>query len=115
MISLKILWERGDIKQRCVQVTMQGVLTIVFNPRQHLLFCHPRPQGGWGATPSPPPARLSRVVTEIELRNKDKRKDRDAGNLTIPDFTTLSHILIFPGQVKNVAFWGRSSFLANNF
>ena len=50
--------------------------------------------GGWVA----PPARLPLI--EIELRNKDKRNDRDVLNLTIPDFTTSGHILTFPGQVK---------------
>ena len=66
------------------------------NPRPHLLFHHPRLHLGVGvATP-----RLVCPLIEIELRNKDKRKDRDVLNLTIPDFTTLGHILTFPGQVK---------------
>ena len=66
-----------------------------------------------GGTPSP---RLACLLIEIERRNKDKRKDRDVLNLTIADFTTLGHILTFPGQVKKkyVAFLGRSSFFANN-
>ena len=53
-----------------------------------------------------PPPRLVCPLIKIELRNKDKRKDRDVLNLTIPDFTTLGQILTFPGQVKqkNVGF-----------
>ena len=57
----------------------------------------------WGvATP-----RLVCPLIEIELRNKDKRKDRDFLNLTIPDFATLGRILTFPGQVKQrmLLFW----------
>ena len=63
--------------------------------------------GGGGCHP---PARLPLI--EIELRNRDRRKDRDLLNLTIPAFTTLDHILSLPLQAKqkNVAFLGRSSF-----
>ena len=63
----------------------------------------------WGGGTIP---RLVIPLIEIELRNKDKRKDRDVLNLTIPDFTTLGDILTFPGQVKqkNAAFLRRSSF-----
>ena len=59
----------------------------------------------WGVPPPPP--QLVCPLIEIELRNKDKRKDRDVLNLTIPDFTTLGHILTFPGQVKQkmLLFW----------
>ena len=35
-----------------------------------------------------------------ELRNKDERKAWDVFNPTIPDFTSLGDILIFPVQVK---------------
>ena len=56
----------------------------------------------WGTPP-----RMVCPLIEIELRKKDKRKDRDGLNLTIPDFTTLGHILTFPGQVKQkmLLFW----------
>ena len=58
----------------------------------------------WGKGSTP---RLVCPVIEIELYNKDNRKDRDVLNLTIPDFTTLGHILTFPGQVKQkmLHFW----------
>ena len=56
-----------------------------------------RTWGGEGVPP--PPARLPQI--EIELRNKDKKKDRDVLNLNIPNFTTSGHILTFPGQVKD--------------
>ena len=36
----------------------------------------------------------------IKLRNKDELKVWDFPNPTIPEFTTLGHILTFPGQVK---------------
>ena len=64
---------------------------------------------GEGWLPSP---QLVCPLNEIEPRNKNKRKDRDLLNLTIPDFTTLGHILTFPGQVKQkiLLFLGRSSF-----
>ena len=64
------------------------------NPRPHLLFRHPRPDLG-GCHP-----RLVCPQIEIELCNKDQRKDRDVLNLTIPYFTILGHILTFPGQIK---------------
>ena len=46
-------------------------------------------------------------LIEIELHHKDERKARDLLNLTIPDFTTLGHILTYPGQGKqqNIGFW----------
>ena len=71
----------------------------LFNPCPHLLFRHPRPRG---VTP-----RLVCPLIEIELSNKDRRKDRDVLNLIIPDFTTLGQILTFPGQVKQkmLLFW----------
>ena len=61
-----------------------------------------RTSGGGGCYP-----RIVRPLIEIELRNKDKRKDRDVLDLTIPDFTTLGHVLTFPGQVnqKMLLFW----------
>ena len=64
--------------------------------------------GGGGGLP--PPGSFAPI--EIELRNRDRRKDRDLLNLTIPAFTTLDHILSLPVQAKqkNVAFLGRSSF-----
>ena len=51
--------------------------------------------------------RLVCPLIEIELRNNNKRKDRDVVNLNIPDFTTLGQILTFPGQVKQkmLLFW----------
>ena len=63
------------------------------NPRPHLLFRQPLTAPG------------TRI--EIEIRNNNKRKDRDVLNLTIPDVTVLGHILTFTRQVKqkNVAFW----------
>ena len=52
----------------------------------------------WGEGVATP--RLVFPLTEIEFCNKDKRKDRDVLNVAMPDFTTLGHILIFSGQVK---------------
>ena len=53
------------------------------------------------------PPQLIWSLIEIQLCNKAKRKDCDVLNLTIPDFTTLGHILTFPGQVeqKMLLFW----------
>ena len=60
--------------------------------------------------------RLVYPLIELELRNKDKRKDRDVLNLTIPDFITLGLILTFLGQVKEKScFLGRSSFFQITF
>ena len=58
----------------------------------------------WVGATSP---RLLCPLIEIELRNNDKRKDRDVLNLTVPEFTTFGHILTFPGQVKQkmLLFW----------
>ena len=68
----------------------------MFNPRPHLPFRHPRTHlGGGGCHPW-----LVCPLIEIELRKKDKRKDRNVLNLTMPDFTTLGHILTFPQQFK---------------
>ena len=87
--------------------------TITINPHPHLLFRHPRRYLGVGGVANP---RLVCPLIEIELRNKVKRKDRDVLNLTILDFTTLGHMLTFPGQVKQkILFFGKIKFLANNF
>ena len=52
-----------------------------------------------------------------ELRNKGERKAWDVLDPAIPDFTTLVHILTFPGagQSINVAFLVRSAFLQITF
>ena len=78
---------------------MQSVLTLV---RTCYFAILDRTWGGGGCHP-----RLVCPLIEKELRNKNKRKDRDVLNLTIPDFTTLGHILTFPGQVKQkmLLFW----------
>ena len=57
----------------------------MINPRPHLLFRHPRPQGGG----VPPPLRVLCPLIAIEVRNKDEQKVRDVLDQTIPDFTTL--------------------------
>ena len=62
-----------------------------FNPSPHLHFAIL--ERTWGGCHPP----LVCPLNEIDLGNKDKRKDRDVLNLTIPDFTTLGHILTFRG------------------
>ena len=51
----------------------------------------------WGLPP-----RLVCSLIAIEIRNKDEGKVWDVLNLTILDFTTIGHILVFPGQVKQI-------------
>ena len=65
----------------------------------------------------PPPTRLICPLIEIELRNKDKRKDCDVLNLSTPEFYYLSHILTFPGQVKQrmLLYWEDQAFLQLTF
>ena len=72
---------------------------LKLNPRPHLLFRHLRPHLGVPPPPARLPPNLNRAL------QKDRRKDCDVLNLTIPDFTTSDHILTFPGTVKqnNVA------------
>ena len=98
---------RADVVSGRHPVSSSFTLNLTFNPHPHLLFRHPRPH-------------LSGLVyplTEIELRDKIEWKDRDILNLTTTDFTTLGHILIFPGQFKqkNVAFLEDQVFFANVF
>ena len=96
-----------------LDVPLSSSLSI-FNLHPHLQFRHPRPHLGGGRVATP--TRLVCPLIEIELRSKDKRKDRDVLNLTIPDLTTLylrSHF--DPGQIKQnmLPFWIK--FLATNF
>ena len=95
------------------QVSMETQSVCAINPRAHLLFAILDRTWGGGGSHLP---RLVCPLIEIELRNKNKRKDRDVLNLTMPDFTTLRYILTFPGQVKHkMLFFWKIKFSANNF
>ena len=87
-----------------------GVLSLTLARTSYFAILD-RTLGGGGCPPQ-----LVCPLNEIEPCNEDIRKDRDVLNLTISDFTTLGHILTFPGQVKQkMLFFGKIEFLATNF
>ena len=83
-----------------------------FNPRPHLLFCHPRPHlEGGGLLPQ-----FICSLFAIELCNKDKQNDQDVLNPTIPDFPILGQILDLPGHIKeNMLLFCMINVFVNNF
>ena len=67
--------------------------------------------GGGGCHP-----RLICPPIEMELSHKDEQKAWDVLNLTMPNFTTLGHILSLPGQVnQKILPFGKINVHANNF
>ena len=69
-----------------------------FNPRPHMLFSHPKTHMGGGALVATPHA-ISPLI-EIELWDKDQTNPWDVLNPMVPGLTSLGHILIPPGRVK---------------
>ena len=119
VLSFSTLWVNNDVWQHSFYVRHSHIWNSLpvlavsaqefsnFNPRPHLLFRHPRTHVGGVVAPPPRLVCPHPPLIEIELCNKNKWKDLDVVNLTIPDFTTLDNILTFPGQVKEkmLLFW----------
>ena len=84
----------------------------LLNPRPYLLFRHPRLHLGRGHP------RLVCPSIEIELRNKDKRKDCDVFESNHTQFYYLRSHFDPPraGQTNDVVFWEKIKFFfANNY